>query len=100
MTVGGFMKKRIKCDKNINKDVVLCETTNHRASNCTSKALLKDSISFSKRWKHIPFFRRDDYNGASEVCVIKINRNEYTRARRCLDGLESIYKDRLLLNII
>lgn len=94
------MKKKFKYDKNINKDVVLCETTNHRASNCTSDALMKSSISFSKRWKHIPFFRRENYNGASQVCVIKINRNEYSRARRCLDGIDAIYKDRLLLNII
>ena len=94
------MSKKLKYEKNINKDVVLCETTNHRASNCTSRALLDNAISFSKRWKHIPFFRREDYNGASKVCVIKINRNEYSRARRCIDGLDSMYRDRLLLNII
>lgn len=94
------MKKRIKVDRNINKDVVLCETTNFRAGDHTSKALVKESIPFSKRWKHIPFFRRDDYNGASKVCVIKINRNEYSKARRCIDGLDSLYRDRLLLNII
>ena len=94
------MKKKLKYDRNINKDVVLCETTNHRAGNRTSRALTNDSIPFSLRWKHIPFFRRDDYNGASKVCVIKINRNEYSKARRCLDDLDSMYRDRLLLNII
>ena len=94
------MKKKLKYDKNINKDVVLCETTNNRASNHTSRALTNDSIPFSKKWKHIPFFRRDDYNGATKVCVIKINRNEYSKARRCLDNLDRMYQDRLLLNII
>ncbi|MCR4612048.1 MAG: hypothetical protein K5644_09145 [Lachnospiraceae bacterium] len=94
------MSKKLRYDKNINKDVVLCETTNHRVSNVTSKALVNDSIPFSKRWKHIPFFKRNDYNGAAKVCIIKINRNEYTKARRCLDDIDSFYKDRLLLNII
>lgn len=94
------MNKKLKCDRNVGKDVVLCKTTNHRASNCTSKALIKDSIPFSKRWKYIPFFRRENYNGATKVCVIKINRNEYTRARRCLDSLDIIYRERLQLNII
>lgn len=94
------MNKNLKYEKNINKDVVLCRTTNHRASNRTTKALTGDSISFTKNWKYVPFFMRDKYDGASEVCVIKINRNEYTRARHCIDNIEAMYKERLLLNII
>lgn len=94
------MNKKLKCDKNIDKDVVLCKTTNRRASNHTTKALMGDSISYTKNWKHIPFFKRDEYQGASEVCIIRINRNEYTKARKCIDGIEAMYKERLLLNII
>lgn len=93
-------KRKMKIDKSVNRDVVLCETTNHKASKCTADALMHDSIPFTRVWKRVPFFKREDYKGASEVCVIKINRNEYSRARASLDRIDAIYKSRLLLNII
>lgn len=86
--------------KNIDKDVVLCRTTNHRVSNRTTELLVQASIPFTKNWKRVPFFRREQYRGASEVCVIRINRNTYSRARRTLDCMEKRDKARLLLNVI
>lgn len=94
------MKRRIKLDKNVNKDVVLCETTNHKASKCTADVLMADCIPFTRVWKRVPLFKRESYKGASEVCVISINRNEYHRARRSIERVDSIYRNRLLLNII
>lgn len=94
------MTRKPKLDKNINKDVVLCETTNHRVSNRTIAVLLQDSIAFTKNWKRVPFYKREAYQGASEVCVISINRNEYVQARRSIQKLERNYRDRLLLNVI
>lgn len=94
------MRKRMTLGKHIDKDVVLCRTTNRRVSNRTTDLLVRASIPFTKHWKHIPFFRREQYRGASEVCVIRINRNTYSRARRTLDGMEQRDKSRLLLNLI
>ena len=94
------MKKRYKIDKSVNRSVVLCETTNFHVQNLTARKLTEDSISFTKSWKKIPFFKRNAYQGADKICIISINRNEYSRARRSLDGLELRIRQRLLLNVI
>ena len=94
------MKRKLKIDKSVNRSVVLCETTNFHAGKLTSRKLTEDSISFRKAWKKIPFFKRGAYHGADKICVIYINRNEYSRARRSLDTLEFKIRERLLLNVI
>ena len=94
------MNKKPKLDKHINKDVILCETTNRVASYHTTDILLEHSISFSKIWKKVPFYKRNTYNGADHVCVISINRNEYGKARRAIDNLERKDYKSLMLNVI
>ncbi len=94
------MKKKPTLSKNVNRDVVLCETTYKAVSNRTSNLLLEQSVPFSKSWHRVPFFRRRNYNGASSVCVISINRTQYCHARRVLSLLERRDYDRLQLNII
>jgi hypothetical protein len=94
------MKKKPKMSKNIGKDIVLCETTNRVVSNRTSNLLLEQSVPFSKNWHRVPFFRRRIYNGANKVCVISINRTQYSHARRVLSLLEERDYNRLQLNVI
>ena len=94
------MKKAPKLDKHVDKDVVLCSTTNHRVSNRTTQVLLNDEIPFTKNWKRVPFRRRQEYRGASEVCVFSINRNLYCKARRSIEQLGRTDRERLLLNVI
>jgi hypothetical protein len=94
------MNKKPKMSKNIGKDVVLCQTTNRIVSNRTSDLLLEQSVAFTKSWRRVPFFRRGSYNGANRVCVISINRTQYSRARRVLDLLEERDYNRLRLNVI
>ncbi len=94
------MKKKPKLSKNVGKDVVLCKTTNRVVSNRTSDLLLEQSVAFTKSWRRIPFFRRGSYNGAHKMCVISINRTQYSRARRVLTQLEDRDYNRLLLNVI
>jgi hypothetical protein len=94
------MKRKIKMGKDINQDVVLCRTTSTHAGNVTTKKLMEDSISFNKYWKRIPFFLRDRFRGASEICIISINRNEYAAARRSIDCLEYKVRRRLKLNVL
>ena len=94
------MNKKPKLSKNIGKDVVLCQTTNRIVSNRTSDLLLEQSVAFTKSWHRVPFFRRGSYNGANRVCVISINRTQYSRARRVLDLLEERDYNRLRLNVI
>ncbi len=94
------MKKRYKMDLNEKQNVILCRTTSFHAGSVTTKKLMEDSISFQKYWKRIPFFLRSRFKGASEICVIRINRNEYGKARRSIDCLETKVRRRLVLNVI
>ena len=87
-------------DKNVNRNIVLCQTTSYHAGSATTKKLMEDSIPFTKSFKRIPFFKRDRYRGASEICVISINRNEYSKARRSIDRLDTRVRNRLVLNVI
>ena len=56
--------------------------------------------SFSKNWKRIPFYKREEYRGADQICVFSINRNLYGRARRSISQLDRMDRNRLLLNVI
>jgi len=94
------MSKTIRYSKAIDKDVVLCETTNCVVSKRTTRLLLDQSIPFSASFYRIPFFKRGRYDGASKMYTISINRNLYGAARRCLLGLERKDKERLYLNVI
>lgn len=79
-------------------DVELCRTTNKKVSNQTTDMLLEHRIPFSKMTKRIPFFKRDKYDGASEVFVININPHSYSKARRAIDELEVSSKKALLVS--
>ena len=89
-----------KLDKHVDKDVVLCSTTNRRVSNHTADILFQDAIPFTKNWKRIPFYKREEYRGADQICVFSINRNLYGRARRSISQLDRMDRNRLLLNVI
>lgn len=93
------MKRAPKLDKHVDKDVILCSTTNHRVSKHTTQILIDDAIPFTKNWKRIPFYKREEYRGASEVCVFSINRNLYCKARRSIEQLTHIDRERLLLHV-
>ena len=92
--------KRITLSKNVDKDIVLCETTNRIVSNRTSDMLLACSVPFTKSLNRVPLFKRREYNGASKVYRIFISRNQYSNARRVLSGLEKRDYDRLLVNVL
>ncbi len=82
------------------KDVLLCSTTNFRASKHAAYILTMENIPFSKHWNRIPLYLRERYHGNSELCEISINRNEYSRARRAISKLEPCFFNRLCINVI
>ncbi len=96
----GEKMARITYPKAVDKDVVLCETTNSAVSKHTTKMLLDESIPFSTSFYRIPFFKRGKYDGATKMYTISINRNLYGVARRCIAGLERRDRERLFLNVI
>ena len=79
-------------------DVELCRTTNDRVSSETAAALLEQQIPFTKSSKKIPFFKRDEYKGADTIWVISINPRRYGQARRVIDSMDCVYRERLVLS--
>lgn len=68
-----------------NNDIELFCTTNVRTKEGVVSRLVNGGISYLEKWERIPFFRRKDYNGAKELCVIYVNANQYDRAAGILD---------------
>lgn len=79
-------------------DIELCRTTNNRVGQKTAMALMEERIPFTKNEKHVPFYKRDEYNGADRVWIIKINPSRYGQARRTIDKLDIVFRQRLLLS--
>lgn len=79
-------------------DIELCWTTNLKAGNQIVQALLNASIPFTKNSKRIPFFKREQYNGADEILMIMVNPHRYSQARRVVDTVDYMYRKRLVLS--
>lgn len=92
------MKVRLGNAKGINKDIELCWTTNERISNIATTLLIQDQIPFTKNWIKIPFFLREKFHGARQVCIISTNPNRYSQARRTIDKMEPGLRRRLRLS--
>ena len=86
--------------KNIDRDVELCRTTNARVSSQMMRTLVSHEIPFTRNWVRVPFYKRVAYNGAKEVCVISTHYNQYQRARRVLDHMEVVYRERMILHAV
>ena len=79
-------------------DVELCRTTNETAGAQTVQALMDARIPFTRNSKRIPFFKRDQYNGANEIMMITVNPHRYSQARRVVDTVDYMYRKRLVLS--
>lgn len=84
--------------RKIDNDVEVCRTTNERISNQAAQLLIENQIPFTRNWIKIPFFLREKYRGASQIYVIRTNRNRYVQARRTIDQLEAPFKQRLVFS--
>ncbi len=86
--------------KNIDKDVELCRSTNRTVVSHTIQSLIDARIPITQNWIRIPFYKRERYSGAKEICVIRTHRNQYSRARKILDTLEIVDRERLVLHAV
>lgn len=93
-------KKPKTMGKHIDKDVELCRTTNSRVSSMMMRMLVEQEIPFTQNWVRIPFYKRDAYKGAKEVCVISTHYHQYQRARRVLDNMEIFCRERIMLHAV
>ncbi len=67
-------------------DIELFSTTDIDAKNAVVSMLVRNRISYLERWEKISLFRRREYGGARELCVIYVNGNQYDKARRILES--------------
>ena len=72
-------------------DIELFSTTDLEAKNKVVSALVRHRVSYLERWEKISIFRRREYGGAKELCVIYVNGNQYKKARRILDEFNEAY---------
>ena len=94
------MTNKITVANTVDRDVVLCETTNRIVSIRLAKILMAGAVPFTSQWSRIPLYKRGRYQGASSVCRIVINKCQYSKARRVIEGLEDRDYQRLRLNVI
>lgn len=88
----------MKLGKFSGNDIELCWTTNLKAENQIVQALINASIPFTRNSKRIPFFKREQYNGANEILMITVNPHRYSQARRVVDTVDYSYRKRLVLS--
>ena len=84
--------------KDIDKDVELCRTTNERISNQAAQLLIENQIPFTKNFIHIPFFLRERFHGAHQICIISTTRTRYGQARRTIDQMDPAFRRRLVVS--
>ena len=97
-----MFQKKLHFDRRAfqDRDIILCKTTNSRAGNQAAAALTRACVSFSRQWIGIPFLLRHRYRGSKELCIISINRNEYSRARRAISDMDPYYYRRLRVHLV
>ncbi len=72
-------------------DIELFSTVDIAAKTKVVSLLVRNRISYLERWEKIPFFKRRDYRGAKELCVIYVNGNQYDKAKSILDDFNDEY---------
>ncbi len=72
----------------VNNEVEVLRTVDIDKKDATVRRLVNAGISYLERWEKVPFFKRRDYNGAKEVCVIVVNDNQKERAVEIIEGVE------------
>ncbi len=75
----------------INNEVELTRTVNPEEKNRLVSMLVKAGVSYLEKWERIPFFKRGEYHGAKEICVIFINNNQGEQAREVLERFRTSY---------
>ncbi len=75
--------------KMVNNEVEILRTVDIDKKDAFVRRLVNAGISYLEKWEKVPFFRRHEYNGAKEMCVIFVNDNSRERAEEILFGVEN-----------
>lgn len=74
-------------------DIELFSTVDFKAKDKVVSALVRHRVSYLERWQKIPLFRRREFGGAKELCIIYVNGNQYKKAKKILDEFSAEYAD-------
>ena len=72
-----------------NNEVRLANLVNSEKKETLVRMLVNDGISYLEKWERVPFFRRKEFEGAKEICVIYVNENQKERAFELLSIVEN-----------
>ena len=66
-------------------EVELSRTTDMKKKDEIVSRLVKARVSYLEKWEKVSLFKRRDYDGAREVCVIYVNDNQKEQAYEILE---------------
>ncbi len=66
-------------------EVELLRTTDMKKKDEIVSRLVKARVSYLEKWEKVSLFKRRDYDGAREVCVIYVNDNQKEQAYEILE---------------
>ncbi|MBQ9444855.1 MAG: hypothetical protein IJU43_11230 [Lachnospiraceae bacterium] len=72
-------------------DIELFSTTDLKAKDKVVSMLVRHRVSYLERWEKVSIFRRREYGGAKELCVIYVNGNQYGKAKKILEEFNATY---------
>ncbi len=72
----------------VNNEVEIIKTVDTEKKDALVRRLVNAGISYLEKWEKVPFFKRREYNGSKEACVIIVNENQRERAQQILEELE------------
>lgn len=73
----------------VNHEIELTRTVDIEKKSAIVRKLVNAGISYLEKWERVPFFRRKDYDGAKEVCVILVNESQKEKAEEMLFELNN-----------
>ncbi len=72
----------------VNNEIELIRTVDMEKKDALIRRLVNAGISYLEKWEKVPFFKRHEYNGSKEVCVVFINDYQKELAFSILEEVE------------
>ncbi len=73
----------------VNHEIKLIKTVDIKKKELLVRRLVNAGISYLEKWEKVPFFKRREFDGAKEACVIYINENQSEKAQQILSEVEN-----------
>lgn len=68
-------------------EVEVFKTANEKIKKLVESRLVAERVSYLERWEKVPLFKRKNYDGAKEVCVILCDKYQKEEAIRIIEEI-------------